>query len=92
MESSRFRMRIPDKRINLLAGVDEVARPVTSAAAPWNVRRKAEPIVRLVQVLDDVLSLVQRVGPLRLRRPARHGVAQVGEIAHVERMRSCTRS
>src|SRR5688572_996645 len=57
--------------------------PVTSAAAPWNVRRKAEAVVRFVEVGDDVLELIQSEVVLGLRGPACHGVAQVGEVLHI---------
>src|SRR5687768_7393136 len=45
--------------------------------SPW---RKSDAVMRFVQVLRDVLALVQRKAALGLRRPARHHVAQVGEI------------
>src|SRR6185503_67814 len=43
-------------------------------------RRQADAVVRFVQVLHDLLELVERELALRLRRPARDFVAQVGHV------------
>src|SRR5687768_16682601 len=53
---------------------------VVSWLAPW---LESKAVMRFVQVLDDAVELIQRVGALGLLGPARHGVAQVAEVAHL---------